>query len=213
MIAGYVAGHHLPNFPVWILVMVATFVLIFSIGLLSVSAKVQLHRYWSLPFLLGVFSASLLYYQQSRKFPEIWEILPAREANLTIKVKRLYASNNTSLVKGIAEIIETEDHLNPLLGFPIYFSIQSDGHSIERGKRLQSNGILNYLPAKDSLTIFETYLVGQSVSLTLTRAQLREAPQQGNAFELLIGKLRRKAIDTLAYQMVEYPEELSIYRG
>jgi competence protein ComEC len=213
MIAGYVAGHHLPNLPVWILMMVATFALVFSFCLLNNPTKAQLHRYWSLPFLLGVFAASLLYYQQSRKFPELWETLPAREANLTIKVKRLYASNDTSLVKGIAEIIETEDHLNPLLGFPIYFSIHSDGHDIQRGQRLRSNGVLNHLPSKESLTIFEAYLAGQSVSLTLTRAQLREAPQNGNAFEVLISKLRRQAIATLGYKMEEYPEELSIYRG
>ena len=170
MIGGYVAGHHLPDLTVLTTWLVALVALSGALCIILKSAN-SLHKaYWSIFFLLGVFIASLLYYQQSRSFPELWETLPPREANLTLKVKRLYASTITTQVKGIAEIVETEDHLKPLVSFPIYFSIDTDEHQIDRGEILATKGLLNYLSAKESHTIFEQYLAGQSVSLTLTRA-------------------------------------------
>ena len=213
MICGYVAGFHLPNLPVLVTLITAFVALTGAIWSLRTTTNGISQRYWSILFLLGVFIASLLYYQQTRRFPGLWEILPPREANLTLKVKRLYASADSSVVKGIAKIVETEDHLNPLLGFPIYFSVYAEEQPIDRGQKISTRGLLNYLPSKDSLSIFEQYLTGQSVSLTLTRAYLTAEPESGNLFEVLISNIRRKAIESLGIQLKEFPEDLSIYRG
>jgi hypothetical protein len=163
--------------------------------------------------ILGVSSASLLYYQQHRQFPERWNELPPREAFLELEVKRLYASNHLEKISGLATVIGMEAHLNPLLNYPIYFSTNVEGFVIDRGNSLKVRGVLSYLPSKEDHSLFEQYLIGQSISLTLTRAYLTDTPQQGTWFEQLIGSLRRNAISTLGINLADYPEELSIYRG
>lgn len=211
IIGGYIAGHHLPILSVWISIPVA--------GLFIILSLFYAHRHatrstlWPTLILLGVFIASLSYYQQSRIYPEHWAELPAREAHLTMKVKRLYASRDQEVTNGIAEITHAEDHLKSLIEFPIFFSIETADLKIHRGQYLESKGVLSYLPAKDSPTLFEKYLIGQSIPLIFNRAVLQEVPKEGTPFERFISHVRKRAIDSLGLEMDPYQEELSIYRG
>ena len=211
MIGGYIAGHQLPILSVWIGIPVAGIFIILSLFYLR--RKFLRSSLWPILFLLGVCIASLLYYQQSHIYPEQWAELPAREAHLTVKVKRLYASQDLNVTKGIAEVTHAEDHLKSLIEFPIFFSIETADLQIHRGQYLESKGVLSYLPAKDSPTLFEKYLIGQSIPLIFNRAVLQEAPKEGTLFETFISHVRQQAIDSLGLGMDPYQDELSIYRG
>jgi competence protein ComEC len=213
MIGGYTMGHFLPNQPVPQLIMVAFICLATALWTSRKGARVREQKLWPYFMILGISVASLLYYQQNRKFPKLWEELPSREAFLDLKIKRIFASSDSDKIGGLATVTNTEAHLKPLLNYPIYFSINSEDYEIDRGNILKARGVLNYLPSQEGHTLFEQYLIEQSISLTLTRAYLTEAPQKGNLFEQIIGSLRRKALHALAIQLDEYPEELSIYRG
>ncbi|MDA0347967.1 MAG: ComEC/Rec2 family competence protein [Verrucomicrobia bacterium] len=213
MIGGYTMGHFLPPLPVLPTLLLAFICLAIAFWVSRKRANLGRQDYWAYFMILGVSVASLLYYQQNRQFPELWNHLPPREAFLELKVKQLYASNDPEIISGLATVIKTEAHLNPLLNYPIYFSANGEDHQIDRGDSLQLRGVLNYLPSKEDHSLFEQYLIGQSISLTLTRAYLTETPEKGNLFEQLIGSLRSKAINTLQIDLSDYPEELSIYRG
>ena len=213
IIGGYTVGHFLPTLPVLPTLLLAFICLAIAFFLSRESTQIGKQNYWPYFMIIGVSVTSLLYYQQNRQFPELWNQLPPREAFLELKVKRLYASNHPEKISGLATVIKTDAHLNPLLNYPIYFSTNREDYQIDRGNSLQLRGVLNYLPSKEDHSLFEQYLIGQSISLTLTRAYLTEAPQKGNLFEQLIGSLRRKAISTLELDMSNYPEALSIYRG
>lgn len=213
MCCGYILGHHLPGWPVWPCFFLALVLIGLAYGTQGKTTHPGRRKCWAVFFFSGVSIASLLYFQQSRRFPEVWEELPAREANLDLKVKRLYASSDPTQTKGIATVINTEDHLRSLGNHRIYFSVASDGHPVERGQRLSVRGVLNYLPSKKQRSLFEQYLYRQSVTLTINRAYLVANPRDGNLLEVFIAKLRRQAIETLGIQIEEYPEELSIYRG
>ncbi|MCZ6672017.1 MAG: ComEC/Rec2 family competence protein [Verrucomicrobia bacterium] len=213
MMCGYVLGHHLPEIATIPAVVLALVALITAYWTQRGDSDSSLRKYWPLLFFIGVSATSLLYYQHNRRFPDLWEILPPREAKLQIKVKRLYASNDPSLAKGVATITGTEDHLRQLKDYLIYFSIVTKGELIDRGQHLNAQGVLNYLPSKESPTLFEKFLQGQSIPLTLTRAYLLESPQDGSTFEVLISNLRKQAIHTLGIQLDDFTEQRSIYRG
>ncbi|MCB1124201.1 MAG: ComEC/Rec2 family competence protein, partial [Verrucomicrobiae bacterium] len=168
---------------------------------------------WAASFTGGVFLAALLNLQQTRRIPVIWEILPPREAELTIKVNRLYPKLEENEASGIGKIVETADHLPNLRNHAVYFSTETAEESIARGQILQLKGVLSYLPAKDSRSLFEEYLSDQSISLTLTRADIQAPPVNGNPLEQLVGRLRAKAIRVLGTGIEKYQEPLSIYRG
>jgi competence protein ComEC len=213
MINGYIIGHFIPHLPVLPTTLMAFVSLAIAFWLSRKGTQIGQRKYWPCFMILGVSSASLLYYQQHLQFPERWNELPPREAFIELEVKRLYAGNHLEKISGLATVIGTEAHLNPLLNYPIYFSTNVEGFVIDRGNSLKVRGVLSYLPSKEDHSLFEQYLIGQSISLTLTRAYLTDTPQQGNWFEQLIGSLRRNAISTLGINLADYPEELSIYRG
>lgn len=208
---GYIAGHHLPNLPPGIGIILSATLLGLSIYCLQ--RRSSQGRIWIPLFVSGVMVASLTYYQQSRTYPENWKELPAREAHVTLKVKRLYASQDPQITKGIGTITQADDHLQALISHPIFFSIETEAHRVTRGQYLKSKGVLSYLPAKETSSLFEKYLIGQSIPLILNRAILEEAPIPGSAFETFVGQTRQRAIITLGLDLESYDEELSIYRG
>jgi competence protein ComEC len=213
MICGYVLGYHLPNLPILPPLFLAFVCLAAAAWIQFGRNASKRERFWPYLFILAVTITSLVYFQQNRYFPDLWESLPPREASLQLKVKRLYASTNSSQIKGVARVIGTEDHLGPLKDYLIYFSITAENPSVVRGQRLRVRGILNYLPSKQNLSLFEQFLTSQSISLTLTQAALTAVPENGNPLEVAIGIIRQKAIDTLGLELHDFPEERSIYRG
>lgn len=213
MIGGYVFGYFIPNIPAGFLLIVAMCSLAGAYLCSSYSSTPTQQRWWAIYFTTAVFAASLLYFQQSRKFPDIWEQLPPREAFVDIKVKRLYASTVQNRISGIGEITKTDNHLTTICGYPVYFSVEVDGHSIDRGDRFSARGVLSYLPSQKTPSLFENYLIGQSIPLTFTRGYLTALPVRGNQLERIVAHLRKKAINTLGISLEEYGEERSIYLG
>ena len=213
MISGYILGYHLPNISVSILLSLAIGSLLGACLCNSHPGSPAQQIWWAVSLTIAVSSASLLYFQQSRTFPDIWEELPPREAFIEIKVKRLYASIDQERISGIGQITKTDNHLTTIYGYPLYFSVEADGHSIGRGDRFSARGVLSYLPAKKAPSTFESYLTGKSIPLTLTRGYLTASPERGNQMERAIGSLRKKAISILGFGLEEYAEERSIYLG
>ncbi len=213
LIGGYTLGYHLPTIRIEVLVSVAALSLVAAYRLSATSSLPFQKPLWSLSLAIGVSTSALLYFQQSRLFPNIWEELPPREAFIDIKVKRLYASADSELIKGIGRITQTDDHLKTILDYPVYFSVKTEDELIQRGDSFSARGVLSYLPFKESTSLFEEYLKGQSIPLTFTRSYLTAPPTKGNRLEQFVGILRRSAIRTLGIGLKDYPAERSIYLG
>lgn len=211
MTGGYIAGFHLAPVSPWPLMLLAA--LLWGIALVALGSPGMTRAIWPAALTGSVFVAALIYIQHSRSHPAEWERLPAREALLSIKIKRLYSRLEPDEASGIGKVVSADDHLHALLDYPVFFSSGTAGHALYRGQTIHLRGVLSYLPAKDSQSLFEQYLLDQSVALTLTRAELQEPPRDGNALEKLIGGLRSRAIVILGDGLEANDEQRSIYRG
>ena len=212
-IAGYTLGHHLPGITPLIPLTVGIAALggaAWSLRLRGKSAQIPI---WPIAFTMGMLSVSLAYFQKVHHTPEAWTQLPQREADLALKVKRLYDGGGPELARGIAEITGAQPHLTDLVGRKVYFSTRHEGQFIYRGSRLKARGVLRYLPSGEISSSFEKGLLNQNIPLIFRRASLLEPPGDGTVKEILTARLRARCLHLLGRGIENYPESIAVFRA
>lgn len=121
---------------------------------------------------------SAAYYAERMHSPPGWEELPLREANLTVRIDRIFQSSYVSdRTHGIATIIGVEDHLADLRGARIHFNVRrNDGEQPwPRFTTVEMTGILQRLPHESrELDGFDRYLARSGAHFRLSRIGRRE---------------------------------------
>jgi competence protein ComEC len=106
----------------------------------------------------------------------VWQQLPPREAQLTLRVDRVFPAPDPRRASGLATVTGTDAHLAELSGQKIYFSIRLPRGEPPplRSTRLRVLGVLEALPAEPAAASFEAYLADAGMTFRLGRGQWLE---------------------------------------
>ncbi|MEY4489869.1 MAG: hypothetical protein RIQ79_2377 [Verrucomicrobiota bacterium] len=135
---------------------------------------------WVLALFVAVAAAGVVRIGQVRQRLPERDVLPPREARLTLRVERTFAPREeaASRVTGIARVVGTDSHLAELAGQKIYFSINWSAIFPQpvRGTEFTALGVLATVPFQAGQNDFAGFLADAGVNESFTRARLEDTP-------------------------------------
>jgi len=186
LIWGYIIGHFLPELhPATIGVPG----LLIALAALSFAASNRrlVRRVWPTLFLIGgTLLASSYYLHLLEPLPKDWNELPPREAELTLRIERLFQqSNRYDRVTGLARVQDAAPHLRDLVGHRIYFQLNpvQDELPAVRSSIILTRGTLRYLDPSGIEDGFERFLVNSGAYFELRRGKILQTLYGGSWFQ------------------------------
>ncbi len=148
------------------------------------AAAGRLPAVWALGLCGALLFAATAHYQLHRARLPDWQSLPPREAQLTLRVDRIFAPTVPGRVTGLATVSATESHLHDLRGQRLYFALrlQSGEAAPLRSAEIAVLGVLTLLPANPPEDSFDTYLADAGMNFRLTRGQVLATVRPASAY-------------------------------
>ncbi len=149
-----------------------------AIALLAAGVALAAARWWPRAWAPGLVvamaGAGLGSQALSRARLAEWEELPPREARLTLRVDRLFASREASRSSGLARVTRAEAHLRDLVGQRVFFSLTpaEGGGAPRREAEVAAVGVLATLPRHPPSDTFDGYLASAGVNFKFTRGRV-----------------------------------------
>lgn len=211
LIAGIIAGRYgPPASPAWLLAgaLVA--------ALLSALAAWRAPRVWALPLGAALLLAGDASYTLRRARLAAWEQLPPREAQLALRVDRVFPQNDPRKTAGLATVMRAEEHLPDLVGQRIYFSLAlRPGEAIPiRSTVISALGVLTPLPENPPAVSFDSYLADAGMNFRLARGRLLAVEQPPTRYRMFCDHLARRLNAILSAGVApKRPELAAVYRA
>ncbi len=154
--------------------------LIAAAGLVPVAAvcawseRRALHRLWPLPMAALVALAGAAYFVLRLARPAGWEGRPPREAVLTLRIERRFASGpDARRVSGLAAVTSASRPLEEIRGQTVFFSLDRSGREEPlRSSEVTAIGVLELLSRHPAGGGFATYLANAGINFQFTRGRL-----------------------------------------
>ncbi len=169
LIAGIAAGRYGPPLrPGWLLAGALL------VAVLATFAAWRAPRWWALPLIATGLLAGDASYTLHRAHLTAWEVLPAREVRLGLRIDRVFPQDDTRQCAGLATIIRTESHLSELARQRIYFSVRRPGRAElpVRSMVISVVGVLTPLPENPPGRSFDGYLADAGMNFRLGRGRM-----------------------------------------
>ena len=146
---------------------------------------------------IALVCAGALQTKQDRARLKEWDrlALPPREALLSVRVEKVFATTEPQRISGLGRVTTTASHLNELSGQRIYFSITETGGqdaSFLKGATFEGLGLLerlDYLPAVGS---FERLLADEGANFKFTRIHIEGSVRPAGAFNRFCAETSRR---------------------
>ena len=146
--------------------------LVFSLIALVGSRRAP--RLWGPSLVAAMVCAGSASHAMSRARLPAWENLPPREARLSLKVDRVFATKDSRRTAGLATVVRADEHLRDLAGQRIHFSL-----TLGRGEPppirsavVTAVGVLVTLPCNPPAVTFDGYLAAAGINFRLTRGRV-----------------------------------------
>jgi len=155
IIAGLVIGRWGPPVPLSGLLAVATAAIGMAWWAVSKHARVTAVAV----VLAGVAVGSATYALHRARLPT-WAALPPREAQVDLRITRVFAQPDPKRASGLAAIVRTEPHLQSLHGQTVYFSLDIKTGDVTpiRSTVLTAIGVLTAVPDDAPRDSFDGFL-------------------------------------------------------
>lgn len=179
LIAGLAAGKTLGLAPVgWQLGAAAL------AALLAIALSRRNGREWASALVVAMFFAGSASYGLHRQRLPAWETLPPREAQLTLRVDRVFPQGISQRTTGLATVLRSAAPLADLVGQRLYFSLAlpPDTTPPIRSAAISALGVLTTLPANPPANTFDGYLAGAGMNFKLTRGRVLAEETSPNAY-------------------------------
>jgi len=175
-------------------------------------------RLWMTGIALAMLGAGNASYLLHRHRLADWNEWPPREARLSLRVDRVFPSDDARRSTGIGTIVRTEGHLRELAGQRIYFSLslrpaQVLPGAIERSAVLSVSGLLTVLPEDGPPGTFDGSLAALGLNFRLTRGRLLARERPPDSSQLFSGRLAGRLGAILSDGLDRHPELTEIYRA
>ena len=171
---------------------------------------------WALLICMANTAMGWVYYELRRTRLPAWEELPPRQAELCVRVQRLFAPpEDGKRVSGIAQVVDTPKQLSELRGQRLYFSCRRtlEDRTPVRSEVLRVRGVLEPLPRSAPVDTFEGFLVNGGLNFRLTRGEILRAEQPASPYRLFCHRLRKQLGAILAQGLEQHPERVAVLQG
>lgn len=148
--------------------------LIAALGLAGLAlATIGRPRLWAVSITGAMVLAGVASQELHRRRPPEWELRPAREAKLSLRITRTFPAPEAHKVSGLAVIVKTEAHLRELVGQRVYFSLITGRHENApiRTMEISAGGVLAVLPKNPPIDSFDGYLANAGINFRLQRGR------------------------------------------
>ncbi|MFM8620124.1 MAG: ComEC/Rec2 family competence protein, partial [Opitutaceae bacterium] len=173
-------------------------------------------RRWACSLGLALFCAGAAAGVLQRNHLAAWEELPAREANLRLRIDRLFPSREPGRTSGLAEIVTADPHLADLTGQNLHFSLsrsEADPTPV-RGAVFAAIGVLTTLPENPAAGTFEDYLAAAGMNFRMSRGRLLTEESPAPAYHRFCAAAAARFRVILDLGLVEKrPELAALLRG
>lgn len=156
-------------------------------------------RLWRASLVAGMALAGTAAYGLHRARLPAWDTLPAREARLSLRVDRVFASADARRASGLATVLRGDEHLRELAGQRLYFSL-----ALRRGEpapirsaEISAVGVMVTLPRDPPADTFDGYLAGAGMNFRLTRGRVIAEEKPANAYYRFCARAAAWCHDTL----------------
>jgi competence protein ComEC len=185
-------------------------------GLLLASGLAERHPTgWAWAFSLALVAAGAAYYDLRRARLPDWEVLPPREARVTVEVERMFHSKLPGRSSGIGWVRRAESHLHDLEGQQLAFAVQVPPGTATpiRGSVVTVAGLLEPLPRRPGDDPFLEYLVSRGANFRLSRGRLLEHEEPSGRYARWREQARQRASERLGLGLDDHPAEVAALRG
>ncbi len=152
---------------------------------------------------------------QDRDRPAEWDELglPPREARLTLRVERLFATREPDRCGGIARVVAAAPHLGDLAGQRISFSatLPAGLSPPTRGAEFEALGVLAPLPRDPPPASFQRALADQGANFEFTRARVEGAITPAGPWRQLCSAGEARLERVLRAGLAHRPELADLY--
>jgi competence protein ComEC len=170
----------------------------------------QAHPAGSIGFVVAMIAGGAIYHELRRNRLPDWAALPAREANLTVRVDREFESPPQFTSHSfIGTVLETPEHLQDLQGQRIYLRVRGTPalESVSRTSVIQVIGHLTPLPRKSSdRDDFMAYLIDAGLNFSLIRGRLDRIVHPATALARRRDLIKAQGGEALSLGLERHPE-------
>ena len=124
------------------------------------------------------------YRMQRARLPQ-WDTLPPREAQISLRIDRLFPQADARRVVGLGTVAGTDGWRRELAGQRVHFSLalRPGGVGPIRSAVVSAVGVLTVLPRNPPADTFEGFLAGAGVNFRLTRGRLLAEEIPASAYQ------------------------------
>jgi competence protein ComEC len=232
LIAGIAAARHGPEIPPLPLLISG-----FTAAAVSLLMSFLQPRLWA-PFLAaGLALAGYAHCVRWQSLPHGWRQMPAREAELTIRIERVFEPANASpnlpnnpissrrsknskkafipRISGTGIVTDAERHLHELVGERVYcsFGLRPGQTAPGRSAVVRAIGVLDTVPLESKEGSFESFLSGTGVNLRLERGRIIELAKPQSPYRAFCDALAARMKRILCSGLESRPDLSSVYRA
>lgn len=140
---------------------------------------------------------------------------PEREAQLALRIERVFPQTHPHVVSAIGEIVKTDPHLKEWFGQRVYasFVIGRGRDPPTRSAVLMAKGVLAAVPRNPPTASFDGYLAGLGVNGRLTRARILNVSLPAGGYYRFCEQLAMRMDLLLGAGLERQPEASAVYRA
>jgi competence protein ComEC len=208
---------------------------------LAVAAVILAPRHRGcLPVLVtGVFLSGAASYEINRSHMSVYDMLPAREARLTLRITHIFPENNQAEqpsrpnarpaahaqeASGLARITGAEPHLRELVGQRVYFSVslppgsalavpENTPSQIIRTAEISVIGMLAPLPRRVATDSFDGYLASSGMNFKLAHGRLLALEKTPSGMAAFYERARLRFSKILSTGLERRPKQTGTLRA
>jgi competence protein ComEC len=150
------------------------------------------------------------YARHARRLPG-WDTLPPREAQLRLRVERVFAAINPKRTSGLAVIVSADSPLEELAGQRIYFSLArpAGAKALVRSAVVSAAGLVQAVPRHPVADSFDDYLANTGLGFKFTRGRLLAEETPAGAYDRFCARAQERFSSILGAGIADKRPELA----
>jgi competence protein ComEC len=150
------------------------------------------------------------YALHARRLPG-WDTLPPREAQLRLRVERVFAAVNPKRTSGLAVIVSADAPLEELAWQRVYFSLArpAGAKALVRSAVVSAAGLIQTVPRHPAADSFDDYLANTGLGFKFTRGRLLSEEKPAGAYFRFCARAQEKFSAILGAGLADKRPELA----
>ena len=185
-------------------------------AVVAVWASWRAARWWAPAICAAMFLAGGASYALHRARLPAWDALPPREAQVALRIDRVFPSADPKRAAGLATVVRAEGHLRELAGQRLYFSLAlKKGEAAPvRSAVVSAVGVLVTLPRNPEAGTFDDYLASAGMNFRLTRGRVLAVEREPTRYHAFLARAADRLNELLSAGVAtKRPELTAVFRA